>query len=167
MNCYEHPETTSVASCPDCAVGLCQTCTGRYLRPICGRCNAARATEDERTLSRNIRSAVVVGLIGAVFITAATLSSCKGLDCATKLVPSALAAFFVSAAIPYGWRGLSAFTPRVFVFVPILGLLLYYYFKLLLSIPVGMVLFPRELLRWRRQANEIKDKRAHINSHSR
>jgi hypothetical protein len=165
MNCYEHPEITSVATCPDCGVGLCQACTGRYMRPICGRCNADRVTGDERNLNRDIRNSFIGGLIGAVVMSIMTLNACKGVECFSKWVPGLLVGFFMFAAIPFGWRGLSNITPRVFVFVPILGLLFYYYFKFMLSIPVGMILFPRELLRWRRQANEIKEKRAHIDSH--
>jgi hypothetical protein len=167
MNCYEHPEIFSVSTCPDCGVGLCQSCTGRYMRPICSRCNATRVAGDEGNLGRDMRNTFIAGLIGAIGITAAYLTNCKGISCVTLGIPTAIVGFIGCACVPIGWRGLRNITPRTFFFIPYLTWAAYYGIKFGLSLPVGIVLLPRELMRWKRKLAENKENRASTDSYRR
>jgi hypothetical protein len=135
------------------------------MRPICSRCNAARVAGDEGNLGRDMRDTFIAGLIGAIAMTAAYLTNCKGLSCVTLGIPTAIVGFIGFACIPIGWRGLSNITPKTFFFLSFAGWLAYFAIKFGLSLPVGVVLLPRELMRWKRKLAENKENRASIDSH--
>ncbi|MCB5943735.1 hypothetical protein [Acidocella sp. KAb 2-4] len=68
MNCYEHPDAISVATCA-CGRGLCGTCQGKHQPPSCEPCYTAaletRITKTKRRLIINSIFAVAY-LIAAV-----------------------------------------------------------------------------------------------------
>lgn len=54
---------------------------------------------------------------------------------------------YVFAGIVPGWKTLTYLTPRVFLILPILGWLLYFALKLVLSFFVGLVMLPVRTVR--------------------
>lgn len=63
------------------------------------------------------------------------------------------------AGIPYGWALLNKLTSRFFIGLPIIGWLIYFLVKLVLSYFVGLIALPIKLIQWiskLSKANKIK-----------
>jgi hypothetical protein len=54
---------------------------------------------------------------------------------------------YVYAGIPWGWRYLTSIQPKMFLFLPIFGWILYLWVKLLLAGLVGIVEMPRGIIK--------------------
>lgn len=60
------------------------------------------------------------------------------------------APFFVAllvAGTPCGWRALSSIQPRMFLFLPIIGWLIYFGIKLFLSYWIGSIAMPMQIVK--------------------
>lgn len=58
--------------------------------------------------------------------------------------------FFVAllvAGTPCGWRALSSMQPRMFLFLPIIGWLIYFGIKLFLSYWIGYIAMPMQIVK--------------------
>jgi hypothetical protein len=65
---------------------------------------------------------------------------------------------YVMASIPSGWRALTRITPRVFLFLPLGGWVLYFVYKLAASATIGPFILPfklRSLIRQMREADRL------------
>lgn len=63
------------------------------------------------------------------------------------------------AGIPYGWALLNKMTSRFFMWLPIIGWLIYFLIKLVLSYFIGLIALPVKLIQWiskLSKANRIK-----------
>jgi len=72
MNCYEHTDTISVATCA-CGRGLCGACQGKRQPPTCDPCRAAAVTgliaKTQQRLTINYIFAVAYLIIGVAWLT--------------------------------------------------------------------------------------------------
>lgn len=143
MNCYNHPSIVAVAQCSDCGKGLCPQCASAYSIPICKPCNKLRI-KNER--SRIIKEMAITFIFGAIltFIFYKFLSR-PVIEGGTKVSFNALnyiVLFYISAGLIAGWQTLNRITPRMFLFLPLIGWLIYFAIKLFLSFWVGLVMLP-------------------------
>jgi uncharacterized Fe-S cluster-containing radical SAM superfamily protein len=69
MNCFNHPEKTIVATCQDCGKGLCTNCASKYEIPICVNCNAARISNEDIIIKKEIRQVFIIAIIITSLIT--------------------------------------------------------------------------------------------------
>ena len=53
--------------------------------------------------------------------------------------------FYIGAALVAGWKALNRITPNVFLFLPIIGWVVYFAIKILLSSVIGIFLLPIRL----------------------
>lgn len=145
MNCYNHPSLPAVAQCPDCSRGLCPECTVSYSIPLCPVCNKRRINAEKSMIIKELLLTYGVGiLLGVLF---------------ARWTNRGLSFHFIYAIVSYGipiyifsgmvagWKTLTGITPRVFLFLPLIGWVFYFIIKLILSFFVGLVMLPVRTVR--------------------
>ena len=65
MNCFSHPDITSVSTCLNCGKGLCITCTSYYTSPMCATCHRNLKRD---TLIRTVKELLTVTLLSALIM---------------------------------------------------------------------------------------------------
>ena len=136
MNCYNHPEDVSVASCVDCGKGLCKTCTGLYQIPICNECNLKRVGNDKGNLLKVYFSSIVLFILGIVFGVVAAGSFILGICFG-----------YWFAGVPWGWKAITFIQPRMFLFLSFFGWMVYFLLKFSIASFVGMVVLPISIVK--------------------
>jgi len=137
MNCFYHPDVTSVASCVDCGKGLCQECTARYQVPICNECNEKRLKYEKQAIFRQYIPSALLFITGLIF----------GLKVINYSVYMSIIFGYMLAGTLWGWKVISFIQPKMFLFLPIVGWILYWFFKFILSMVVGIVAMPIGIIR--------------------
>lgn len=146
MNCFTHPNTTSVSTCLNCGKGLCVTCTAYYALPICNTCYKNLKKED---FIKVIRETLTVLLLGALVMCISM--SCISKEELAKIMffsasPSskffAVACAYAAVGTVVGWRTLSNLTAGYFLVLPIIGWIIYIMFKLPFAIFIGSFYTP-------------------------
>ena len=148
MKCANHPTMDAVATCVDCGKGLCSDCTNAYEFPICEKCNAIRVGGEKRELTKNIVLTVLFFIIGAYF----AVSSGGGFN-----IISAIVIGYLFAGIPWGWSFLNKITPSIFLFLPLIGWVIYFLIKGILSFFIGFIALPIKLYQIFRTSKRLKD----------
>lgn len=145
MNCYEHPLQPAVAQCPDCGKGLCADCASTYSEPICKKCNAKRINSERVQIITEMLLTYGMGILLGVLFARWTN---KGLSfhLAYTIVSYGMSIYIFSSIFP-GWQTLTRITPAVFLFMPIIGWVLYFIVKLALSLCLGLVMLPIRTIR--------------------
>lgn len=92
-----------------------------------------------------LAAGIVVGII-----TAFTGEGIKG-------VASGLVYGYMLASICSGWRALTKIQPSMFLFLPLIGWVIYFFVKFILSIFVGLFMFPVTLYRYWKNNKDIKN----------
>lgn len=134
MNCYFHPNEPAVTQCAECGRGLCRDCASAPGGNLCRNC-IEKAKSEKRALL--IRSIAIFAIVFVLCLSA----------------PGA--PFFVAlfvAGTPCGWRALSSIQPRMFLFLPIIGWLIYFGIKLFLSYWIGYIAMPMQIVKALRAA---------------
>lgn len=60
------------------------------------------------------------------------------------------------AGIPYGWSLLNKLTSKFFLWLPVIGWLIYFIVKLVLSYFIGLIALPIKLVQWISQISKVK-----------
>lgn len=136
MKCFYHCEEDAVALCVDCGKGLCKECASRFSVPICPECNLRRINADRKLLIQNAAIMIVAFIIG--FYVAPGSYSGSGLG--LKIFMG-----YMVAGIPWGWSFLSRITPDIFLFLPLIGWLVYITIKLPIAMFVGFFITPYKI----------------------
>jgi len=159
MNCFNHSETVSVASCVDCGKGLCKECASLYALPICNECNAKRVKNDKNVISRKYIPSIIGAILGIVLtLWGNTFSSSSvGLTIITCIMFS-----FILAGIPWGWSIISFVQPKMFLFLSWFGWVLYFGIKFGISMFVGVVAMPIGIVRLTLKQKEASSKERNI-----
>lgn len=124
--------------CAKCGRGLCHDCASAPGGNLCRNCIAAyaeKAKSEKRALL--IRSIAIFAIVFVLCLSA----------------PGA--PFFVAllvAGTPCGWRALGGIQPRMFLFLPIIGWLIYFGIKLFLSYWIGYIAMPMQIVKALRTA---------------
>lgn len=148
MKCYYHPSRDAVAQCVQCSKGLCMECAQKWEPPHCDSCGTdIRVYAKRRMLI--IKAFGVGGFLGSIFCALL----CAGVDDTSSALAYLLLIpilTYESAALPAGWWKLSNFTSRFFLFLPIIGWLIYFGIKLFLANILGIFVLPGEYIRLKR-----------------
>lgn len=147
MNCFNHPEQTIVATCQDCSKGLCNECAKAFEIPICIECNNFRFKGEKSMVNSKLMNLLFASIGGGLLGYSSLLGLTK--VAATSLMDQMAAAFagMIFGPIIYsGWRQTSKITPRIFLFLPLIGWILYFAVKFIISLQVGIFTAPYEIL---------------------
>lgn len=145
MKCYYHPDRDAVAQCVECHKGLCNECAHKWEPPHCDGCGVSVKSVAEKQL-KTIKGFGIYGAVGAILYA---LYSFFAVGVLTGLVSIILIPVFwyVLASIPVGWWKLNMITSKFFLFLPIVGWLIYFGIKFFLASIVGLFVLPFEYKR--------------------
>lgn len=151
MNCFEHPQEVAVGTCIDCGNGMCAVCSQKFDIPICKHCNDQRASLEKKEIIKELVTTFVVGgLLFLLFKSSPSFYNRLSLG-------SVIALVYISFSIVAGWKFLSKITPRIFLFLPIVGWIMYFVIKLFISIMVGPFVLPFQLFRNIKRLKELNE----------
>lgn len=134
MNCFNHPQNAAVSSCPDCNKGLCLECSQKYTLPICSQCNQKRISQDKKYIYKDF-----VMIFGGGFLLYLFNSSIGKNE---NPLWFTLILFYCFCGLIAGWRFLNNLTPQHFLFLPIIGWLIYFAVKYMISGLIGWAILP-------------------------
>ena len=147
MNCYNHHQDPAVATCIDCGKRLCAICSHKYNIPICDSCNQVRIKNEKNNIIKSWIIAIVIAFMLLPII---------GMVNPNRFL-LILGALYSALAIVYGWKSLNSITPRVFLVLPLRGWLIYFYFKIMLSLIIGFFVAPIKLYQNIKRYKELKE----------
>jgi hypothetical protein len=145
MKCYMHYEMDAVSTCVDCGKAMCPTCSEKFTFPICSNCNLGRIQDDRKLLIKN-------SIITVVFFI-------FGFSMGEGFFGSLFAGYFF-AGVPWGWSALNRITPNIFLFMPLIGWLIYFAIKFGISLMIGMFVTPfkiYQIITGLRKAKDLED----------
>ncbi|MDD4108769.1 MAG: hypothetical protein PHH93_08630 [Prolixibacteraceae bacterium] len=145
MNCHNHPTQPAVAQCVDCGKGLCGTCASNYLTPLCTPCNKSRISSEKSGIIKEMLLTFGVGAVLAFFFFQWTNGG-HSYPLLYNIISFVIPFYVFSGIIP-GWKTLTRITPNIFLFLPIIGWVLFFIVKLALSLVVGLVMLPIRTVR--------------------
>ena len=128
MNCFYHKEKVATCVCNGCGKGLCSECANVVSPPLCGPCIAECASISKKEMVKS----VVFGVIAAV-ICCILLESSRGI-------------FFF--CVPFGWYALNRITPNIFLVLPLVGWVVYFVIKFMLSALIGWIAVIIKMREW-------------------
>ncbi len=128
MNCYYHEERVATATCQGCGRSLCSECASAIDIPICKNCLSLHIQGEKSKMIKTIVIGIILGIACSCFIES----------------PSGL----MFAWVPFGWMALSAITPKIFLVLPVVGWVVYFIVKFVLSFFIGWIALPIKLYQW-------------------
>ena len=140
MNCYHHEKEEAVAQCRNCGKFLCRRCASLYNMPLCAECARTEQEALREDLKKRIGIGVAIGIVTLIGQFISGIGNGNG-SMLLKAIPIA----YIAGSIPFGWRALSSITPKVFLYLPILGWLIYFAIKLYISLMIGWVACPIQI----------------------
>lgn len=141
MNCFNHPNESAVGTCQDCKKGLCQNCATKYEISICNDCNSKRIQIEKTEIIKNLLAIIFIG--GFLFLFNKSISKSQIPVTFTQMLFS----YYACCSIVAGWRFLNKITPQMFLFLPIIGWVIYFFVKLFISALIGFFVLPYILFR--------------------
>lgn len=139
MNCAQHVQTPAVGQCHQCGRGLCGECLNAYEPPTCPNCVGGLVKEEKSSATKELVVSAILFFFGAsIGCEAGKSDPFLG----TNAFVSGMVMGYTFAAVPWGWRSLTAITPRVFLFLPLAGWVAYFVIKLSLAVMVGFFVVP-------------------------
>lgn len=150
MKCFKHYERDASSQCLDCGKALCPECTNKYNYPLCDTCFINRINHEKLSIIK------MIGLTIIIFIGALSyyLLNPMGFDNSTVL---SLVNIYQYSSVPIGWITLNKLQPKFFIWMPLLGWLIYFIIKVCLSALVGFFVLPYKLYKFIKRLIEIKN----------
>lgn len=136
MKCFNHINMDAVGQCVDCNKGLCSDCVELYSPPLCRDCMLKRTSATKSELVKSCILSIIFCIAGFIVVLLGEHNFLM-----------AIAAGYVWGGIPWGWQALNRITPSVFLFLPLIGWVIYFIIKLILSCWVGIVVTPFKIYR--------------------
>lgn len=143
MRCYYHPDREIVATCTECGKGLCKECASKWDPILCEDCARERIADKRVALRRSISAGIVITAIGLVVGIVGAISEGN-----LGYVLSGIAYGYMLGGIPNGWKVLNKIQPNMFLFLPLIGWVIYFLIKFSLAYFVGLVAFPVNIYRY-------------------
>lgn len=150
MRCFYHPDQEVVATCTECGKGLCQHCASKWDPILCGDCAKTRLAQKRYALKRSITIGFVIlaiGIIGSII----TAIQEKDILVLLEYIPMV----YLVAGLPNGWTALNKIQPNMFLFLPLIGWVVYFIIKFILAVIVGIGAFPINIYRYWKGNKEI------------
>lgn len=132
----------SVNNCSKCGRRLTIKEDETFQPPTCMLCAKEQASSIKKEMTKNIAISVVLMIVGIIIIR------------------NPLG--FMLAGIPYGWAVLNKITPSLFVWMPLVGWVIYFFIKTTISYFIGLVALPIKLFQWISELNKVKKFEQHI-----
>jgi len=151
MKCANHPSMDAVGTCVDCGKGLCVDCTHAYSIPICQSCNSARVQAEKGDLRKRIILTGVFFVIGLYLF----INSAPSFHLGTII--GGIMIGYIFAGVPWGWQFLNKITPTMFLFLPLIGWVIYFLIKTILSFMIGFIALPIKLFGMVKDAKRLKE----------
>lgn len=154
MKCYYHEDRDAVAQCNVCGKGLCRECADMSNPPICRDCCSEIEVNVKDEAKKLIKRSILLFILGGIFGLFIIIAACSEAD--VGFFSTALTAIIVFvmlgwalAGFPCGWRALSKLFSKFdfLLILPIMGWLILFGLKLGLSVYVGFVALPIDLIR--------------------
>lgn len=153
MKCYYHNNREATAQCTDCGKYLCGECASHFEQPLCADCAQKRNGNLKSMAFKNL-GALIAAFVIAIVLTIFVASSDSRVNVFAQFIADLLIGLAL-AGIPTGWRALNKITPSIFLILPLIGWVIYFLIKGVLSMAVGIVLLPvrtvKGLLQYARQ----------------
>ncbi|MFC7373082.1 hypothetical protein ACFQPF_15690 [Fictibacillus iocasae] len=143
MKCYKHYEMDAVSTCTVCGKALCPNCSEKFTYPSCDSCVLNQVSEQKSIL---IRNAIIMTVLFAFGLT-------EGFMLAIAL-----------AGVPWGWSALNKITPNIFLFMPLMGWVIYFLIKLGLSMVIGVFVLPFQVMKIVKGLKEAKQLAEYTNA---
>lgn len=126
----------SVNCCSRCGRRLTIEEDGAFNPPTCMSCAQEHVRTVKSEMIKNIAISIVLMIVGIVVIKN----------------PAGI----LLAGIPYGWSFLNKITPAMFVWMPLIGWVIYFVVKLLVAYFVGLIALPIKLFQWISEIVKVK-----------
>ena len=136
MSCGIHPNREHVGVCCDCGQQLCSECTNKFNPPSCPNCMLAWGQKIKKDL---ILKSVISVVVFALWLIYGISLMANGF--------SILIGCLMFAGIPWGWNALTKITPKMFLFLPLVGWGIYFGIKLLISLFIGLFCAPFQIIK--------------------
>lgn len=156
MNCFNHPELASVGVCQDCQKGLCNKCASLYSLPICTQCNNKRKRDEKSRIYTELLLTFGIGIAFAYFFIKIGSNDGTLFKNNNERILMWSISIYSGASIIAGWKTLSTFTSRYFLFLPVIGWLIYLVLKLWISGMIGPIMLPIRSFKNFRRLNQLK-----------
>lgn len=143
MRCYYHPDREIVATCTECGKGLCKECASKWDPILCEDCARERIADKRVALRRSISAGIVITALGLVVGIVGAISEGN-----LGYVLGGIAYGYMLGGIPNGWKVLNKIQPNMFLFLPLIGWVIYFLIKFSLAYFVGLVAFPVNIYRY-------------------
>ncbi|MBE7012009.1 MAG: hypothetical protein E7415_04985 [Ruminococcaceae bacterium] len=128
MNCFYHGDRAATVTCQSCGRGLCTECASITDTPVCKDCIQDYVRSEKAEMLKTIVIGLIIGIALSVFI-----GDIKGL---------------CFGWVPFGWKSLNAVTPQVFLFLPLVGWVIYFIIKFVIAFFIGWVALPIKIYKW-------------------
>lgn len=154
MKCYKHNEREIVVQCHGCGKGLCHECSTRFNVILCQDCLLASNESYKKTLIRNFVLMAILFYFGFTWI-----------------LPDggfwgALFFGYLMASVPWGWMLLNRITPDIFLILPLIGWVIYFFMKVFLSGMIGFFMAPYKIYKTLQEYKDIKTVKQQVQSGS-
>jgi len=136
MSCGIHPNREHVGVCCDCGQQLCNECTNKFNPPSCPNCMLAWGQKIKKDLILKSVISAVVFVLWMIVYASGPVGLLSG------IIPS-----LIFAGIPWGWNALTKITPKMFLFLPLVGWGIYFGIKLLISLFIGVFCAPFQIIK--------------------
>ncbi|ADV50575.1 hypothetical protein Celal_3309 [Cellulophaga algicola DSM 14237] len=159
MNCFNHHELIAVGVCQDCQKGLCSVCASKYSIPICSQCNTGRKGSEKSKIYKELFMTFGFSIIATFFIMKNFVNSTSPeMQMGTlEQILMAIMLIYGFSSLIAGWKTLTGITPSVFLFLPIIGWLIYFGIKLWLSSMIGVFMLPIRTFKNVRRLYKLKN----------
>ncbi len=157
MKCYYHEDREIVATCTECGKGLCKACASKWDPVLCDDCAAERLAEKRASLKRTIGLGV---LIWAAAIVIGIVAAIK--NASPQAILIGVLYGYMLGGVPNGWAVLTKLQPSMFLFLPMVGWVIYFVIKFVLAMVVGLVAFPMNLYRFWQGNKQVEEMERHL-----
>ncbi|SHJ85594.1 hypothetical protein SAMN05444280_1352 [Tangfeifania diversioriginum] len=144
MNCINHPSESAVSQCQVCGKGLCVDCTNKFSKPICPDCFSVSRQKQKRAAVTEVILTLLIGLPVGIILDLLVNDTYKTPD---SFWESHFFLIYMGLGIVAGWKTLTRITPQIFLFLPVLGWLLYFVIMAVFSLFAGLIAFPIRTIR--------------------
>ncbi|WP_411954005.1 hypothetical protein ACKXGF_12305 [Alkalibacillus sp. S2W] len=151
MKCYKHNGLDAVSTCNSCSKAMCNECTNYFDTPVCIDCNLNLVSEERTNYFKNL------ALMGLLFVVGIMFAQTENTGLFLTLFTA-----YMFAGIPWGWSVLSNITPNVFLFLPIVGWVIYFVLKVMISSFVGVFITPFKVMQAVKGIKETKSLEGYI-----
>ena len=150
MNCFNHPIEIAVGTCQDCNKGLCPNCAKKFQITICSGCNNLRIENEKANIITELLTIFFIGW--ALYFFNNKIDK----DQISFTLSHKIGLFYGFCSLVAGWKYLNKLTPQMFLFLPIVGWVIYFITKLLISAMIGIFVLPFKTFRNIKRYLELK-----------